>query len=596
MNKEKQSKASFHLWKFLKPYKSSFIIACLTIVIENALEISLPFLMNILLKNGMEEQVDGSYTYDAPFVYMIGGIMLAFAVLAFFLGLASAKFTAKAGRGLGYELRKEEYKKIQEFSFSNLDEFRINSLVTRMTNDVQIISDTFCQVLRQLLRGPFQLVFALVFAFIISKDLTIVFAIVIPVLAILLTIIVMLSKPKFYRLQASLDGINRTTEESLTAMKLVRANAKKDYEIEKFTNVNNNVKKIGNSALSLVALNMGIMQFMTYACMVGILLIGGISVLENWHPQITATQTAANIASFLSYATQTLNSLMMISMVFMSFTRASASITRIKEVFVSESEIIDKKDSDLKVEDGSITFSHVYFKYRSSAKENVLNDINFEIKDGETVGILGETGSSKSTLIYLIERFYDVTDGEITISDHNIKDYPLSELRNQISISFQSPRLFTGTVKENLLWGNPNATQDEIEEACKIACCHDFIVNSLSKGYDTPISQGGNNVSGGQRQRLCIARALIRKPKILILDDSFSALDRLTESQLKDNLKSKLPHMTKIIISQKVSAIQDADKIIVLDDGKINNIGTSEWLKEHDAIYQDIYSIQKEGQ
>lgn len=588
-------KRKFHLLRFLKPYKWSFVIACSTIVIENLLEISLPFMMNLLLKNGMTELEDGTYTYDTAFVYTIGGIMLLFAVCSFFLGVVSAKFTAKTGRGLGYELRKEEYKKIQQFSFSNLDEFRLNSLVTRMTNDVQIISDTFCQVLRPLLRAPFQLVFALVFALIISKELSLVFAVTIPLLALALTIIVMLSRKKFYRLQGAIDSINRTTEESLTAMKLVRANAKKDYEIEKFGKVNNDVKSIGNSALSLIAMNMGIMQFMTYSCTVGILLVGGTSVLNNWHPEVSAADTAANIASFLSYATQTLASLMMISMVFMSFTRASASISRVKEVFACESEIKVKDDSTAKMNDGSISFDHVNFKYNKNAKENVLDNITFDIKDGETIGILGETGSSKSTLIYLIERFYDVTSGAIYIGGHDIRDYSMEELRDNIAISFQSPRLFSGTVRENLLWGNPSATEEEIVEACKTACCYDVIMNSFSKGFDTMISQGGNNISGGQRQRLCIARALIRKPKILILDDSFSALDRVTENRLKQNLKEKLPNMTKIIISQKVSAINDADNIIVLNDGKINNIGTGSWLKEHDAIYQDIYSIQQEG-
>ncbi len=595
MNKIKRKQSTFHLLHFLKPYRVSFLIAVVAITLENILEISLPFLMNQLLKNGMSKTPDGSYTYDAPYVYTIGGIMLGFAVCSFFLGVFSAKFTAKAGRGLGYELRREEYRKIQDFSFSNLDEFRLNSLITRMTNDVQIISDTFCQVLRPLLRAPVQLVCAIVFALLISKELSLVFAIVIPALAILLSVIVFLSRPKFYRLQGALDSINRTTEESLTAMRMVRANAKKDFENEKFNTVNTQVKKIGNSALSLIALNQGIMQFMTYACMVGILLIGGTSVFQNWHPEIEATKTAADIASFLSYATQTLTSLMMISMVFMSFTRASASFSRVKEVFDSQSEIVDRKDSSLRVADGSIDFDHVSFRYNRSAKENVLSDITFHIKDGETIGILGETGSSKSTLIYLIERFYDATEGRIAISGHDIKDYSLTELRDSIAIAFQSPRLFSGTVRENLLWGNREATEEDLVKACRIACCLDVIENSFKDGFDTYISQSGNNISGGQRQRICIARAILRNPKILILDDSFSALDRMTEHRLKENLKTELPHMTKIIISQKVSAIKDADRIIVLNDGKINNIGTGEELLANDSIYQDIYNIQKEG-
>lgn len=591
---ETEEKTKFSIFHFLKPYRKVFIIACLCIVIENFLEISIPFLMNILLKKGMSETSEG-YVYNLPFVLIIGSIMLTFALVAFFLGLISAKTTAICGRGLGYELRKEEYKKIQAFSFSNLDEFRLNSLVTRMSNDVQIISDTFCQVLRPLLRAPFQLLFALIFAFIISKDLSIVFAVVIPILAIILTLIVMFSKPKFYKLQTSLDSINRVTDESLIAMKLVRANAKKDYEIEKFSYVNKEVKDVGTSALSLVALNMGVMQLMIYSASIGILLLGGLGVFNNWHPTQSAISEASNIASFLSYATQTLNSLMMLSNVFMSFTRASASLVRIKEVFSSKSEIIEKKDSTLKVRDGSIEFKNVYFKYKNDAPNYVLENINFKIKSGETIGILGETGSSKSTLIYLIERFYDINQGEILISNNDIKDYRLNELRDQIAISFQKPILFAGTVKENLLWGNKNASDEEIIKACEIACAHSFIVNSLSSGYDTYISQGGNNVSGGQRQRICIARALLKKPKILILDDSFSALDGLTEKTVKENLKNNLPDMTKIIISQKISSIEDADRIIVLNAGKINNINTSAWLLENDPIYQDVYRIQKEG-
>ncbi len=580
----------FSLWPYIKPYKVKFFIACICIVVENALEISLPFLMDILLTKGMSHHEDGTYTYDAGFVFMMGGIMIGFAVAAFLLGLASARFTAKAGRGMGFELRKQEYQKIQNFSFKNLDHFRLNSLMTRMTNDVQIISDTFCSVLRPLLRAPFQLVFAITFAFIISTQLSIVFAIAVPTLAILLAVIIILTRPQFYKLQASLDRINRTTNESLTAMKLIRANAKKDYEIEKFNTVNSEVKSIGQKALALLATNMGIMNMMTYVCIVGILLIGGRYALR-----YDDANMANHIAAFLSYTNQTLASLIMLSNVFMMFTRSSASLARVKEVFECENEIKDNKDSLLEVENGCVEFKNVSFKYNENATEYVLKDISFKIPNGHFVGILGETGSSKSTLIYLMERFYDINEGQILISDHDIKEYSLHELRNQISISFQGPRLFTGTVRENLLWGNPQATQEEIEQACKIACCYDFIINSLDNGFDTMISQGGNNVSGGQRQRLCIARALLKKPKILILDDSFSALDRITEGQLKKNLKEYLPDMTKIVISQKVSTISDADSIIVLDNGHISNIGTSEYLKDHDPIYQDIYKIQTEG-
>lgn len=595
-NTQRKKRKHIHLWKFLKPYQAQFYLGILFITLENVLEISLPFLMNKMLVMGMTEDPNThGYILHANTVYMFGAIMLSFAILALIFGVLSAKMVAYVGRSFGYELRKEEYKKIQEFSFHNLDKFRVNSLITRMTNDVTILSDTFSNAFKPFVRSPLQLLFAIVFSFLISPDLTIVFAVIAPLLTIGLLSVVFISRPRFYKLQTAIDLVNRTTEESLTAMKMVRANAKRSYENSKFEKVDANARNTGASAMTVVACNMGILQFMTYSCVIGTLILGGIGIFDNWHPELDTAVQAANIASFLNYTVQTMNALVMMANVLMLITRATASSLRIGEVFAAESEIVENKDSTLEVDDGRINFDHVYFKYQNSAQEYVLSDISFDIKEGETVGILGETGSSKSSLIYLIERFYDVTYGSVSIGGHNVKDYTLDELRKKTAIAFQSPLLFTGTVKENLLWGNPNASDEEIEEACQIACASDFIHSSLSKGYETMIGQGGNNVSGGQRQRLCIARALLRNPKILILDDSFSALDRITETRLKENLKTKLPKMTKIIISQKVSAIQDADKIIVLKDGKINNIGTGDWLKEHDPIYQDIYNIQKEG-
>lgn len=596
MKKEmKQPKKRLHLWRFIKPYQGTFYLGILFVTLENVLEISIPFLMNVLLKQGMHEQAGGGYTFDSKMLYLMGGIMLLFSLLSLLFGILSCKTIAVVGKGLGYELRKEEYKKIQQFSFNNLDKFRINSLITRMTNDVTIISDTFTGAFKPFVRGPVQLLCAVVFAYMISPDLSIVFGVIVPLLAVGLLIIVLISKPRFYNLQKAVDLVNRTTEESLVAMKMVRANAKRDYENAKFDKVDKNARKAGIDAMTVVACNMGILQLMTYACIIGTLVLGGLGVFDGWHPDMSTADEAANIASFLSYTVQTMNALVMICNVMMMVTRATASTARIKEVFGAQSELVEKKDSTLEVETGEVCFDHVFFKYDESAKEYVLSDIDFDIKDGETVGILGETGSSKSSLIYLIERFYDVSQGRVSIGGHDVKDYTFNELRKKTAIAFQNPILFTGTVKENLLWGNPDATDEEIEKACQIACCSDFIHSSLSKGYETMIGQGGSNVSGGQRQRLCIARALLRNPKILILDDSFSALDRITERRLKENLKTKLPHMTKIIISQKVSAIQDADKIIVLKDGKVNNIGTGEWLSKNDPIYQDIYNIQKEG-
>lgn len=590
----KTKKDRFSYFTYLKPYRKYLIVAIISILVECGLEISLPFLMNLLLKNGMSMDFEGNdmtYTLHLGYTLMIGGVMIGFAILAFLLGMVTAKFTARAGRGLGFELRKREYQKIQEFTFSNLDDFRINSLVTRMTNDIQIISDSFCQLLRPLLRAPLQLVFATVFALMMSKELSIVFAIAVPLLGIALFTIVIKARPQFYKLQTSLDHINRTTQESLVAVRLVRANSKMDYEEDKFRNVNAESRKVCNHALGLTALNLGFMQLMTYACILAVLFIGGRTAIITKQDADAVT----NIATFLSYVNQLMASLNMLSNVFMIFTRSEASKKRVHEVFQAKPEIISKDDSPLRIKDGHIQFKDVSFKYKDTSEEYVIKDNNFEIQDGEFVGILGQTGSSKSTLVYLLERFYDVNEGEILISGNNIKDYPIDEVRRNIAISFQNPTLFSGTVKENILWGKEDASDEEVIEACKISSCYDFIMNKLPDGFDTMISQGGNNVSGGQRQRLCIARAIVRKPKILILDDSFSALDRITEAEVKENLRTKLPHMTKIVISQKVSTIQDADKIIVLNEGKVNSIGTSDSLLKSDPIYQDIYRIQMEG-
>ncbi len=588
-----KKKDKFSYFTYLKPYRKHLILAVSTILIECGLEISLPFLMNLLLQNGMtmDFQDQTKYTLNLSYTLIMGGIMLSFAVIAFLLGMITARATAKAGRGLGYELRKQEYQKIQEFTFSNLDDFRINSLITRMTNDIQIISDSFCQMLRPVLRAPLQLVFAAIFALLMSKELSLVFAVAVPLLGIALFFIVIKARPLFYKLQTSLDSINRTTQESLIAVRLVRANSKMNYEEEKFANVNATSRKIGNSAMGLTSLNMGFMQLMTYACIIAVLFIGGQTAIL----KAQDAKAVSNIATFLSYVNQMMASLNMLSNVFMIFTRSAASKKRVHEVFQAEPEIKENKNSALRIENGSIEFDHVSFKYKETSKEYVIKDNTFSIDDGQFIGILGQTGSSKSTLIYLIERFYDINEGKIFLSGHDIKDYPLNEVRKNIGISFQNPTLFTGTVKENLLWGRKDASDEEIIKACKIACCYDFIVNKLPEGFSTQIGQGGSNVSGGQRQRLCIARALLRNPKILILDDSFSALDRITEAEVKSNLKNELPHMTKIIISQKVSTIQDADKIIVLNEGKINSIGTNEELLKNDSIYQDIYHIQMEG-
>ena len=576
--------------KYLKPYKKQFILAILCIVCEALLEVTLPFLMNMLIKNGINTLDDVTYTIDTNYTLIIALIMIGLSLLAFLLGIGSAKFSAIACRGFGYEIRKAQYLKIQQYSFKNLDEFRISSLITRLTNDVQILSDTLCVSLRPALRAPFMMIFSLIFALIISPLLSLIFVAALIFLAGIIFFIIRYVKPKFLLIQKQLDNINRITQESIVAIKTIKAYCKKDYEIKKFDIANTELTNTSKKTLSVNALAMPAGQLANYITMICIIYFGGVLYMQPSH-----AIALEDIQTFLTYVMQLLATIIMLSNVLMAINRSSASCYRINEVLQTNSEIIDKKDSKLTIESGDISFLHVYFKYHDKSDEYVLKDINFEIKNGEFVGIIGQTGSAKSTLISLIDRFYDATEGKIIISGHDIKDYSLYQLREGISISFQSPLLFKGTVLDNLRWGNKNATMEEIINACKISECYDFIINQLSNGFDTEISQGGTSISGGQRQRICIARAILKNPKILILDDSFSALDKITEAKVKQNLRKYLPNLTKIVISQKISAIKDADKIIVLDNGNITNIGNHEKLIQCDEIYRDIDNLQQIG-
>lgn len=576
--------------KFLKPYRWQFLIAIICISIECGLEVVLPFLMNILIKNGVNETSPNTYQMNLNYVLMLGLIMIVIAIFAFFVGVLGARFSAIAGRGLGYELRKEEYKKLESYSFKNLDNFRRSSLITRLTNDVQITSDTVCTCLRPTLRAPIMMIFSLVFALIISPLLSLVFLCALIILGVMIFSIVKYVKPKFKIIQKLVDNINRVTQESIVAIKTIKAYVKKDYELLKFKEANEELKTTSRKTLSVNALSMPAGQLANYGTIIAIIYFGGILYMQPGHAIFLE-----DIQTFLTYVMQLLATIMMLSNILMAVNRASASIFRVNEVLTTNSEITDIYDSDKVINKGSVEFKNVSFKYNLSSEEYVLKNLNFKIKEGEFVGIIGQTGSSKSTLVSLIERFYDVSEGEILLDDVNIKEYSLSQLRESIAISFQSPTLFKGTVTENLKWGNKNATKEQIEKACKIAECYSFINERLNGGFNTIISQGGTSVSGGQRQRLCIARALLKNPKILILDDSFSALDKITEAKVKRNLKNELPKMTKIVISQKISTIQDADKIIVLDNGKISNIGTHEELLAKDHIYKDIYNLQVVG-
>ena len=524
---------------------------------------------------------------DKAYIFSRGGFMILCALLALLLGIGSARFAAIAGQGLGANLREAEYAKLQEFSFANVDHFQISSLVTRMTGDVTNIQNSISSGMRPACRGPVMLVAATGVAFSINGKLAVVFLIALPVLALCLGTIIVKVRPLYGKMQEAVDLVNRIIQENLTAVRVVKAYVRGKYEIGKFGEVNTNLQTQSERAFRLATTNMACMQFVMYATIISILWFGG-GMIRVGNMQV------GELTGFLSYVLQILNSLMMISNIFLMLTRSLASAKRIAEVLDEEIDITEEKAEDIEVERGEIEFSHVFFKYKKEAKEYVLSDINLHIYPGQTVGIVGQTGSAKTTLVQLIPRLYDATEGEVLIDGWPVNRYPLKNLRDSISMVLQNNTLFSGSLRDNLLWGDKDASQEEIEEACRIAGADEFI-DRLPEGFDTEMGQGGVNVSGGQKQRICIARAVLKKPKVLILDDSTSAVDTATETGIREQLAEKLPGMTKIIIAQRISSVRHADRIIVLEDGKIMGSGTHEELLSGNEIYREIYESQKEG-
>ncbi len=524
---------------------------------------------------------------DKAYIFSRGGFMILCALLALLLGIGSARFAAIAGQGLGANLREAEYAKLQEFSFANVDHFQISSLVTRMTGDVTNIQNSISSGMRPACRGPVMLVAATGVAFSINGKLAVVFLIALPVLALCLGTIIVKVRPLYGKMQEAVDLVNRIIQENLTAVRVVKAYVRGKYEIGKFGEVNTNLQTQSERAFRLATTNMACMQFVMYATIISILWFGG-GMIRVGNMQV------GELTGFLSYVLQILNSLMMISNIFLMLTRSLASAKRIAEVLDEEIDITEEKAEDIEVERGEIEFSHVFFKYKKEAKEYVLSDINLHIYPGQTVGIVGQTGSAKTTLVQLIPRLYDATEGEVFIDGRPVNRYPLKNLRDSISMVLQNNTLFSGTLRDNLLWGDKDASQEEIEEACRIAGADEFI-DRLPEGFDTEMGQGGVNVSGGQKQRICIARAVLKKPKVLILDDSTSAVDTATEAGIREQLAEKLPGMTKIIIAQRISSVRHADRIIVLEDGKITGSGTHDELLSGNEIYREIYESQKEG-
>ncbi len=568
------------IFSYFHQYKKYAILAVICVLAESFFEIIIPLLMADIIDVGVANG-------DRAYIFRQGALMVCCALGALVLGIGSARFSALAGQGLGAELRKEEYRKLQAFSFSNIDHFRVSSLVTRLTSDVTNIQNSVSSGMRPACRGPFMLVIATAMAFSIDRELAVVFLVALPVLGIMLFLIVSHVRPLYQKMQKAIDLVNRIIQENLTAIRVVKAYVRGEYEEEKFEKVNMNLRTQSEKAFRLAALNMPAMQLVMYGTILSLLWFGGRKI------QLGGMEVGA-LTGFLSYVLQILNSLMMISNVFMMLTRSLTSGARILEVMDEKIDLTDDQAQDIEVKRGEIVFDHVWFKYKKEAEEYVLSDISLHIGAGQTVGIIGQTGSAKSTLVQLIPRLYDATEGEVRIDGVPVKNYPMERLRDSIAMVLQKNTLFSGTLRDNLRWGKEDATDEEIAEACRIACADEFI-DRLERGYDTEMGQGGVNVSGGQKQRLCIARAVLKKPKVLILDDSTSAVDTATEARIRGMLMEKLPDMTKIIIAQRISSVRDADQIVILDDGKIKGIGTHEELLKNNSIYQEIYESQKEG-
>ncbi|MBW7572310.1 ABC transporter ATP-binding protein [Caproiciproducens faecalis] len=564
---------------YFDKYRKHLIGGVICVALEAMFELVIPLIMADIIDVGV-------VTRDTHYILQKSLAMVACALISLLLGAIYARLAARAGQGFGAELRKAEYRKVQGFSFSNMDHFSTPSLITRLTSDITILQNAICNGIRPMVRGPVMMVMALAMSIKMSPQLAVVFLTAIPVLAICLVLILHKLRPMYGKMQKALDRVNSIVQENLTAIRTVKSYVKGDSECMKFSAVNDTFRASSEMAFHYAALNMPCFQFVMYATILCILWFGGNFI----H---VGTMQVGQLTGFLSYVLQILNSLMMISNVFLMLSRSMTSAYRISEVLDEPVGITDGTGSRT-VEHGSIDFEHVSFKYQETAKEFVLSDISLHIGAGQMVGIIGGTGSAKSSLVQLIPRLYDVTAGCLKIDGHDVKEYPLAPLRDAVGMVLQKNTLFTGTIRENLKWGNENATDEELDWACRIACADEFL-SRMPEGYDTDLGQGGVNVSGGQKQRLCIARALLKRPKVLIFDDSTSAVDTATEAKIRRRLAENLKDTTKIIITQRISSIENADLIVVLEDGKINEAGTHEELLAHNPIYRDIYEFQQKG-
>ena len=566
------------LFSYMKQYKKYAWISLVCIAVECIFELVIPLIMADMVDVGIANG-------DQDYILHKGLVMIGCAGLALVLGICSARFCALCGQGFGANLREAEYRKLQSYSFSNIDHFQVSSLVTRLTSDVTVIQNSVSTGIRQLCRAPVMLFMATGSAFVINARLALVFLVALPVLGFLLFEIVSHVGPLYTKMQTGIDRVNRIVQENLTAVRVVRSYVRENYEQAKFDDANLALRTESEKAFGLSSMNMAAMQFVMYGTILAILWFGGSSIR-------TGTMQVGELTGFLSYVLQILNSLMMLSNVFMMLTRSMASGTRILEVLNEKVEITEEKARPVSVKKGAIRFDHVFFQYSKNAEEYVLSDICLNLEAGQTIGIIGQTGAAKSTLVQLIPRLYEATKGCVYVDDVPVQEYSLEHLRDAIAMVLQKNTLFSGSIMENLRWGDEEATDEQVKEAAKAAQADGF-VSEFADGYDRELGQGGVNVSGGQKQRLCIARALLKKPKILILDDSTSAVDTATEAQIRKSFSTTLKDTTKLIIAQRISSVEDADRILVMDEGQIVGQGTHKELLESCETYQEIYYSQR---
>ena len=568
------------LLKEVKEYKRASVVTPVFMILEVLMETLIPFLMASIIDEGVNAG-------NMQHIYKVGGIMVVSAAVGLFAGLAGGRFGAKASAGFAKNLREAMFNHIQSFSFANIDHFSTAGLVTRMTTDVTNVQNAYMMTLRMFTRAPASMICAMVMAFAINARLASIYLVAVIILGTILFFIIRHATAYFRQAFPKYDDLNASVQENVSAIRVVKAYVREEQETSKFQKASENIYRIFVKAERNVIFNAPLMMTTVYTCILLISWLGAKMI-------VTSTFTTGELMSMLTYCMNILGSLMMLSMVFVMITMSVANANRVAEVLNEKATIVNPENPVMEVPNGDIDFDHVNFAYKKDAEEFVLEDIDLHIKRGETIGVLGGTGSAKSTLVNLISRLYDVTEGKVRVGDIDVRDYDLEVIRNQVSVVLQNNVLFSGTIYENLRWGSENATDEECQKACKLACADEFI-ERFPDGYDTYIEQGGSNVSGGQRQRLCIARALLKQPKVLILDDSTSAVDTATDAKIRKAFREEIPGTTKLIIAQRISSVQDADRIVVMDNGRIDGIGTHEELLESNAIYRDVYESQTGG-